>query len=44
MNDVDKYVVEIYKYNIGKIVEGDIIKISEEEIFLCDVLIVGFFC
>ena len=43
-NDVDKHAVQVYKHNIGKIVEGDITKISEEDIPSCDVLTAGFPC
>lgn len=43
-NDVDKAAVEIYKYNIGNIVHGDIKQIHESDIPECDVITAGFPC
>lgn len=43
-NDFDKSAVEIYKYNIGNIIQGDIREIDENDIPECDVIVAGFPC
>lgn len=43
-NDIDKNAVNIYRHNLGHIVEGDIRSIPVEQIPDCDVLAAGFPC
>lgn len=43
-NDFDKNAVEIYRHNIGNIIQGDIRDINEKDIPECDVIVAGFPC
>ncbi|MCC3865932.1 DNA cytosine methyltransferase [Terrisporobacter petrolearius] len=43
-NDFDKSAVEIYRHNIGNIIQGDIREIDEKQIPNSDVIVAGFPC
>ncbi|MBC8631528.1 DNA cytosine methyltransferase [[Eubacterium] tenue] len=43
-NDFDKTAVEIYRHNIGNIIQGDIKEIDEKQIPNSDVIVAGFPC
>lgn len=43
-NDFDKSAVEIYRHNIGNIIQGDITEIDEKQIPNSDVIVAGFPC
>lgn len=43
-NDFDKTAVEIYRHNIGDIIQGDIKEIDEKQIPNADVIVAGFPC